>query len=191
MPRNRHHAVQRGGEVAAVEQHRRERAAHDLSDWFGPTEVSDRDPIVVEADDTEVPFRIAVRGRASALGRDEGDGTSLPIGLPLGLVSSVASLSARTQPVVITPLVLNEETRTFTLPPGTKVGRLPDPISIASDFGSVDVSATTAGNKVVVKTRVAVTKGRIEPTEYPRFRQFCQVVDAALAQRLVVASAPR
>lgn len=165
---------------------RRERAARDLSEWFGPTEVQAKDPITVDADDTEVPFHLAVRGRIAALSRGEEGRFALPIGLSLGLLSSVASLSTRTQPVIVAPLVANEETRTIVVPPGMAAERLPEAVNVSSPYGSVEVVVTSSGNKVIVKTKLTLTRARIEPTEYPAFRQFCQAVDAALSQRLVV-----
>jgi hypothetical protein len=37
-----------------------------------------------------------------------------------------------------------------------------------------------------VKTTLAITKTRIPVAEYPAFRKWCETVDAALGQRLVV-----
>jgi hypothetical protein len=42
-----------------------------------------------------------------------------------------------------------------------------------------------------VKTQVTMTKTRITAAEYPAFRAWCEEVDRALGQRLVVSAASK
>ena len=53
-------------------------------------------------------------------------------------------------------------------------------------FGSFKVEVENGGRDVRVKTTITETKTRIWATDYPAFRAWCETVDHALGQRLVV-----
>jgi hypothetical protein len=72
------------------------------------------------------------------------------------------------------------------LPAGAKVRRLPTAAKVTSNFGSAEIEVSNENNKVVIKSKLALSKSRITPGEYAAFRDFCQKVDDALSQRLVV-----
>lgn len=165
---------------------RRDRAARDLGTFFGTVEVAKDGITVRDAEDIEKPIRISVKGRAPAAARREGDGLSIPVANSLDLVRSVASLSSRQNDVVVGALSSSEEERTIRLPAGAKVRRLPTAAKVTSNFGSAEIEVSNESNKVVIKSKLALSKSRITPGEYAAFRDFCQKVDDALSQRLVV-----
>src|SRR5262249_166503 len=121
-----------------------------------------------------------------AAARREGDGISIPVANSLDLVRSVASLSSRQNDVIVGALTSSEEERTIRLPAGTKVRRLPTAAKVTSNFGSAEIAVSSESNKVVITRKLALSKSRIAPSEYAAFRDFCQKVDDALSQRLVV-----
>ena len=118
--------------------------------------------------------------------RREGDALSLPVAASLDLARTVGSLSSRQTDVVVGALTTSDEERVIKLPPGMKVRRMPAPIKLTTPVGFVELEVSNEGSKVVVKSKLAITKSRIAPSEYAAFRDFCQKADDALSQRLVI-----
>ena len=56
----------------------------------------------------------------------------------------------------------------------------------ASPFGTYDVTTESSAGVLRVKTTVTLTKTRIDASEYPAFRAWCEEVDRALGQRATV-----
>ena len=79
-----------------------------------------------------------------------------------------------------------DETFTVELAPGMTVTSEPPPVNLDSRFGSLTVTTTREGNKVIVKSRLALKVDRVKPADYAAFKQFCAAVDQALTPRLVV-----
>lgn len=169
-----------------AEGQRLDRAQRDLGTFFGTVEIAKDAIVVKDADDIEKPFRMTAKGKAVAAARREGDALSVPVASSLDLVRTVASLSSRRTDVVVGGLTSSEEERTIRVPAGMKVKRLPVNAKVTSPVGYVEVAVESEGNKVVIKSKLAITKSRITPGEYAAFRDFCQKADDALSQRLVV-----
>ena len=139
-----------------------------------------------DLEDIEEPIKTRARGKASALGRRDGNDVSIPIGPTARLVSSFASLSTRRQDIRMHVRSTLDDELVVHLPPNYKVKTLPEPIERKSSLGRLSVSAEIAGMTVTVKTRVAFDKTRITPAEYTEWRAFCEAADRAFLQRLVV-----
>jgi tetratricopeptide (TPR) repeat protein/transglutaminase-like putative cysteine protease len=165
---------------------RRERATRDLATDLGPVELGRRGVELSDLADTEQPVRFQAKGRAVALARREGDTLSLPASPSLRMVAQYASLSTRTLDVVLPALTLRDEEWVVKLPAGTRVVAAPTPVSVDSAFGTLQVEVEQAPGKVVVKSSFALKKARITPLEYPAWRSFCEAVDRAFGQRIVV-----
>jgi len=167
---------------------RRERAAQDLSSFFG-TAVLGKDPasmLVKNVSDVEATFVLAVKGRAPTFARREGPALSVAVASSLQLLSSVGAMSIRKSDLVIGALSTSNEERIIRLPTGAKLERVPEDVDVTTPFGSIRVVVKQDAGKVTVTSRLALGKSRVTPAEYPAFRAFCQKVDAALEQRLVV-----
>jgi hypothetical protein len=67
-----------------------------------------------------------------------------------------------------------------------KIAAMPGPTSSTTPFGSFSMSVDTVPGGARVKTSLTMTKTRIPVAEYPAFRAWCESVDAALSQRLVL-----
>jgi hypothetical protein len=63
----------------------------------------------------------------------------------------------------------------------------PKPVEVASPFGKFVLSVEQSGGAVHVTSSLAITRLRIPVAEYPALRAWCEQVDRALSQRLVVA----
>jgi hypothetical protein len=77
------------------------------------------------------------------------------------------------------------------LPAGMKIDRLPDKVSIHSEFGEVTIEYSMSGNILVATQVVSFAQSRIAPERYPDFRDFVNAYIRATRLRLrVVAATP-
>jgi len=167
---------------------RRERATQDLALEFGPTELG-AGKAGVEAiglEDVEQPVKIRAKGKASSFARVEGNALSIPVSLTPRLVTKYTSSSKRTLDVVTGPLATNEEEWTLKLPQGARVRSMPSPQKLDTPFGAFNISFEQTPGKIVVRTSLSFRKARVTPAEYEAFRSFCEAVDRAFGQRIVV-----
>jgi hypothetical protein len=167
---------------------RRERATHDFADDFGPFELTAGKAGVEAAniEDIEQPVRLRVKGKATNFARSEDDTLSVPASISPRLVSELAPSSKRTLDVVIGALTTREEEWAVKLPAGAKLRSVPAPQKIESPFGNFELTVEQAAGKITVKTSLSFRKVRVAPGEYAAFRTFCEAVDRAFNQRIVV-----
>jgi len=171
-----------------AEDTRRERAARDLGSELGPVEIAaGKGGIEVnDLEDVEQPVKLRARGKAATMARREGENLSVPIGPSQRLVADYASLSTRTLDLVLPALTTREDEWTLKLPAGTKVVRGPEPSELDTPFGRFSIAVEQSPGKVTLKSTVAFKKVRIKPAEYPAWRAFCEKVDRAFGQRVVL-----
>ena len=167
---------------------RRDRLTRDLASDFGPIELATGKGSVEtsDMDNEEEAVHVKAKAKASAFARKEGETLSAPAGPLQRLAASLASQSSRTQDVVVGPLSTHEETWTIKLPAGAKATRVPLPLSMDTPFGSFAIKVEDAAGKVTVKSTLVLKKPRIAPGEYQGWRAFCEAVDRAFGQRVVV-----
>ena len=167
---------------------RRDRLTRDLASDFGPVELATGKGSLdtSDMDNEEEAVHVKAKAKASAFARKEGDTLSAPAGPLRHLAASLASQSGRTQDIVVGPLNTHEETWSIKLPAGTKATRVPLPLSMDTPYGSFAIKVEDAGGKVTVKSTLTFKKARILPGEYQGWRAFCEAVDRAFGQRVVV-----
>jgi Domain of Unknown Function with PDB structure (DUF3857)/Transglutaminase-like superfamily/Domain of Unknown Function with PDB structure (DUF3858) len=68
------------------------------------------------------------------------------------------------------------------LPPGMKIGRIPENAKIQSEFGEADIEYSISGNLLRATQMISYTQSRIPPEKYSAFRDF--VVGDMRAERL-------
>lgn len=167
---------------------RRDRLARDLASDFGAVDLlaGKAGVEVNDLEDIEQPVRLRARGRAAALARREGDNLSIPAVPPQRLAVEYASLTSRTLDLALPALTAREEEWTFKLPAGARAIRVPLATDVDTPFGSFSISVEQPPGKVVVRSRLSFKKIRVKPSEYTSFQTFCETVDRAFGQRLVV-----
>jgi len=167
---------------------RRERATQDLAGDFGPMDVA-TGRAGVEAtniEDIEQPVRLRVKGKATNFARHEDDTLSVPASIAPRLVAELAPSSKRTLDVVIGALTTREEEWVVKVPAGAKLQKVPAPQKIDSPYGHFELSVEQAAGKVTVRASLSFKKPRVSSAEYAPFRTFCEAVDRAFNQRIVV-----
>ena len=167
---------------------RRDRVVNDLSKELPGFEVAPG-AAGIETNDLEnleLPVHLRIQGRAPAFGRIEADELSVPVTPRDRFVSAYATLSQRRLDIRLDHQSTLDETWTIKLPPGMRVKSLPTPASGTSAFGSFEVTVVETKGAVTVRSKIAFTQSRIKASEYAAFGPFCEQIDRALRQRLVV-----
>ncbi|MEW5763984.1 MAG: DUF3857 domain-containing protein [Acidobacteriota bacterium] len=133
------------------------------------------------------PLRIKMVGRFGQAARPDGAGiVSLPLWMGrLDLSSRLATLERRSLPLQLDHGWHQTYDVTYALPGGAEAIP-PPPVRLETAFGKVERTITREAEGVRVVTTVAVAAERIEPQDYPAFRDFCQQVDRVIPERLRV-----
>lgn len=176
--RQRYHAVST----------QRTRLIEDLGGEFGGISLlPDKQGLETgDLENIEVPSMVHLRGKALGIMKSRSGEFSVATS-PIGsLVARFASRSERKQDVVLPfPLTLADEW-VVKLPAGSPVKHAPEPVKITSPFGSYEVQVEQSAGKILVKAKLSIEKKRIPVENYAEFRAFCEKVDRALEDRLVV-----
>jgi len=172
----------------AADATRQARVQEDLGREFPGLELADG-PAAIEMSDLsnfEQPVSVHVRAHSPHVWREEGHSKSLVVTPSERLTQAYASLPRRVLDVDVGSFPTVDETFVVRLGPGQTVLSLPKPEQGDAPFGqySVEVSADSA--EVRVHSRLALRVSRVSPQSYADFRRFCQAVDAAFDQRLVL-----
>ncbi len=163
---------------------RRVRLQEDLGGDFAGIEMGEVTTSNLE--DVEQKVSVKVHGKVPQLGRRESDTLSVPIGPHEHMVREYAALSQRRGDLKLSAQNVSESDWTVHIPAGAKITAPPKAAEGSSPFGNYKVEVEAGASSLRVKTSVAMTKTRILAAEYPAFRQWCETVDRALGQRLVV-----
>ena len=163
---------------------RKQRLQEDLA-----TDLPGVDVASVEANDlenVEIAPTLHAKGKVAGFGRRDQDMLSVPIGPREHMVRDLATLSTRRLDIRIHAKTTTETEYVVKFPPGAKVAALPSGSQSTSPFGSHQVTIDNVPGGLRVKTSVVLSRSRIPVAEYPAFRSWCETVDRALAQRLVL-----
>jgi hypothetical protein len=77
------------------------------------------------------------------------------------------------------------------LPAGMRVERVPDKLSVKSEFGELAIEYSVAGNLLSAKQTISFVESRISPEKYSNFRDFVNSYLRASRQRVrIVTAAP-
>ena len=123
---------------------------------------------------------------SQAFGRRDHDMLSIPIGPREHMVRDYATLSQRRLDVRIPAQTTSETEYTIKVPASAKIAAMPGASNVPSPFGTFQVAVDPVPGGVRVKTSLTMTKTRIPVAEYAAFRKWCETIDGALGQRLIV-----
>jgi tetratricopeptide (TPR) repeat protein len=88
------------------------------------------------------------------------------------------------------PLLLGDETRThsfiaLTLPKGART-RPSDPVRLQAPLSTFSLETRREGDRLILEKSLLVKAGRVQPADYPAFRDFCQQVDRQDTEEIVI-----
>jgi hypothetical protein len=122
--------------------------------------------------DLEADVSLKFRGTLDGLAGTDSD--SLPISWSRrSYVKTLASLSTRTQDLVLSAPWTTQEELHFALPAGAQLERLPRDQDIETPFGTGRWHYQLQNHELVIRSFVQFRQMRIHPAEYPLFRDFC------------------
>jgi len=101
--------------------------------------------------------------------------------------STYARLGKRRWPLVLAYPWRHEEHVLYRLPVGAHVARAPSSCKLESPFGTFSLDVKAGDGTVAIDSTLVVKQTRIEPSSYAAFRSFLRDIDAALAERMLVA----
>ena len=139
-----------------------------------------------DMENVEAPVSLHVTGKATSFGRRDGDTLSAPIGAHASMVHDFALLSQRKLDLRIPAQTTRTSDYLLKLPAGAKLAAMPGAAASTTPFGTFSMAVEPTPGGARIKTTVTMTKTHIAVSEYPAFRSWCESVDAALGQRLVV-----
>lgn len=106
--------------------------------------------------------------------------------LPHQYASSLAPLNSRMQQLQLPAPWTTEEEIHFVVPEKANIESLPANVRNETPFGTAVIRYERRGREIVVSTSVQFSKLRIEPEEYPQFRQFCLDVEKAFRREIKI-----
>ncbi len=171
-----------------AEPTRRDRVASDLGHEFPGFEIlpGTQGISTGNLEDVEQPVKVKVRGVARGFARKDGEALSLAATPTTRLTPTYASLSQRTQDLRVLSFSSIDDTFVIKLPPGHKVRSAPVAAESKTPFGSYKIEVHESPGQISVRSRVELEAPRVTPKQYPAWKKFCEDVDRALGNRLVV-----
>lgn len=131
--------------------------------------------------DIEQPVAIDAHLEGGEWVRAQGaERTLKPTGEWDDLTARYAGTASRTLPVVLQFAHTYEAGFVFELPDSWTPLEVPPPVRLESPFGSLSTTSEFADGELRSTMVLTIDSHRVEPEEYPAFREFLQRVDAAL-----------
>ena len=165
---------------------RKQRVQEDLGAEFAGLALDKIDASDLE--DLEKSVSLHAHGKSAQFARKEGETLSVPVGPGEHMVREFAAQSSRKLDVRLYAQSTTENDWTVKLAPGAHVASAPKPIELASPFGKFVLTVESTASSVHVRSSLAMTTLRIPVASYGALRAWCEQVDRALSQRLVIAS---
>lgn len=170
----------------------RTRVAAELGAQFGGLSLAEgtRGLEVNDLEDIEQPVKIRFRGKSSAMSRASGSDLAFSVSPVGSLVARFAPLSSRKLDVKLPFASGYEDEWVIKAPPGHTIKQSPANKNLQSPFGRLEMQTEVGNGKATIKIKLRIDKTRISPAEYAAFRSFCEEVDRALGERVVVGLNP-
>jgi hypothetical protein len=130
---------------------------------------------------------VHAHGKSAQFARREGDSLSIPVGPAEHMVREFAPLSGRKLDERLYSQSTTASEWFVKGPPGSRVAAAPKGVDLASPFGHFVLTVETEPGGVRVKSTLTITRLRTTASEYAALRAWCEEVDRALSQRLVIA----
>ncbi|MDD5308481.1 MAG: DUF3857 domain-containing protein [Deltaproteobacteria bacterium] len=140
--------------------------------------------------DLERPVAYAYRATVPGYGRASKGRVEVPMDVGLGLLERFGKLPGRTHDLVVGPRAVAVRNATVEGPAGFVPAAVPEPASIASRFGRLEVAVRVQGRAVRIERTFSLEVHRVAAAEYPEFLEFCRAVDAALNQVIAMERRP-
>ena len=139
-----------------------------------------------DLDDFERPPRLDFELNVPDMARKEGSNWVIPGSSETRFEKRLAAQSEREHPLVIAQPDNATITTLFKFPEGARTVRLPESVSIEKPFGRFDFKVKVRPEGIEVRRSVQFLQPKISPEDYPEFKRFCQEIDKATRQLIVL-----
>ncbi len=156
---------------------RRERIERQLTGLFGSVEILSVD--TSDLLDLNVPVEVTVKFRCPEFASRQDGGLVLKPTLLDRSLQGLTSAKERDFALVLGVPGETAEQVTYRLPEGFEVTSIPDGVASDTRFGSFRSTWQADGGTLRLERRQALKTNRIEPQEYPDFREFAAEIDRA------------
>ena len=163
----------------------KQRVQEDLGAEFSGLAVEKVD--ASDFEDLEKPVSLHARGKSAQFARKEGETLSVPVGPAEHMVREFAPLSERKLDERLYAQSTTQSEWVVKPPPGSRLVTAPKPVDLPSPFGHFVLSVEAEPAGVRVRSTLTLTRLRVPVTDYASLRAWCEQVDRALSQRLVIA----
>ncbi|MEM6992069.1 MAG: DUF3857 domain-containing protein, partial [Myxococcota bacterium] len=168
-----------------AEEARRERLAKAFGDTFPGAEILDSQAPGIG--NILVPAELSTKLNVPAWGKQTAGQMRFSVmGRDSRLAASLAPTAKRTHDLLLDTATVERQTIHYELPDGYRLARLPEGKTIETPVGRFELTVTKTGKGADVHSDLSLSKQRIAPAEYPRFRDFLRQVDATLEQSFEV-----
>lgn len=177
-------AVELRSMTATEPARRTEQLERRLTSLLGKLELSD----VQSSDglDLRAPVEVSATARLPELGQRQGERWQLPSTWQYGDLQVLASETERRTPLLLGVPTGDHQTVRYRVPPGWRATELPTAVQQQTPFGAFSMRWSREGDQVVVDRTLEFAVPRIEPGQYPAFREFIATVKAADAQLVLL-----
>jgi len=145
---------------------------------------------VNDLENIEQAVKVRFKGKSAAMSRSAGSDLAFSVAPTSNLVARFAPLSSRKHDVKLPFSQSYDDEWTVKIPAGNVVRQVPADKSVQGPFGQLELKSEVAQGKATVRVKLRFTKTRVKPDEYAAFRAFCEQVDRALGERVVVGVKP-
>ncbi|MBK8976393.1 MAG: DUF3857 domain-containing protein [Planctomycetes bacterium] len=127
----------------------------------------------------DVPVELRVEGRASRVATVQSGALALRPTPRAATLQQLAAAPTRELPLLLGIPRTDRHVTRYELPAGFTPAGLPAPVALDAKFGRYRQSWSVDGDALVVDRELVLSAPRIEPAEYPEFREFARRVDDA------------
>ena len=135
----------------------------------------------------EGPVSISLDIREGTFARRLAAGYAIPLVLHrANLLAEYGTLPIRRQPLLVDAGLFRHDRLRVRLPEGLAPAALPAPVDLETPFGSLHLAARFEDGVLELERRIEIPWRRVEPADYPAFRDFARAVDEAEAREVRV-----
>ncbi len=163
---------------------RREVVERQLVQKYGKATLAD-----LQADtpaDPEAPVRLVATVDLAELGQRSATAWQLPSAWSDGNLLAWAADADRKRPLLLGVPNGDVQEIVYRLPAGWRLGELPAAVTATTTFGSFVMRWERRGSELRITRALQLAAPRIQPTEYPAFREFLSTVKAADTQLVLL-----
>ncbi len=156
---------------------------------FGPVQIESVD--CTDALDLSTPIELRTAFAIEGLGEQGPERWQLPSAFDDEPLLRLGAEPERTTPLLLGVPRADTRAVAYRIPRGHVPTQLPDPVALDEPFAAFTMRWRLQDDQVLIDRRLEVRAARVEPADYPAFREFLAKVQAADSTRILLAKEGR